>query len=232
MTQKTALITGANKGIGFEIAKQLGKKGFHIILSGRDPKRVNDACKKLQDHQISAQPLVMDVADFKSIQNAFQVINESVNSIDVLINNAGILLDESTPLLKITPSAFSQTFSTNAFGAFFTAQTFLPLLKAGSRIINVSSGGGQILKGITTWAPVYCMSKTTLNAITMQLAAVLQSKDITVNAMCPGWVRTDMGGLVASRSVEKGAETAVWLATDAPAKNTGKFFRDKTEINW
>jgi NAD(P)-dependent dehydrogenase (short-subunit alcohol dehydrogenase family) len=174
----------------------------------------------------------MDVADFSSVQNAYLEIRETIASIDVLINNAGILLDESTPLLKISQSDFLQTFSTNAFGAFYTAQTFLPLMKRGSRIINVSSGGGQILNGISTWAPVYCMSKTMLNALTMQLAAALQSRGISVNAICPGWVKTDMGGTAASRTVAKGAETAVWLASDAPADTTGKFFRDKKEINW
>ncbi len=121
---------------------------------------------------------------------------------------------------------------TNAFGAFYTVQKFLPLLKKGSRIINVSSGGGQILKGVSTWAPVYCMSKSTLNVITMQLAEALKGKQIAVNAVCPGWVRTEMGGRGAIRSVHKGAETIVWLATEANGRVSGRFFRNKKEIQW
>lgn len=106
------------------------------------------------------------------------------------------------------------------------------MLRKGSRIINVSSDAGRILQGVSTWAPVYSLSKTTMNAITLQLAAALQPGGIAVNAMCPGWVKTDMGGSGASRSVDKGAETAVWLATEAAQSLTGKFFRDKKEISW
>lgn len=232
MTQKTTLITGANKGIGFEIARQLGSKGFHVILSGRDAERVNKAAKKLEDEGISVQPLIMDVGKLSGIKEAFSELKKTVQSIDGLINNAGILLDESTPFLQISGEDFLQTFSVNAFGAFFTVQTFLPWLTKGSRVINVSSDAGRILQGISTWAPVYSMSKTTMNAITLQLATALQPKGIAVNAMCPGWVKTDMGGTGASRSVARGAETAVWLATEAAQNLTGKFFRDKKEISW
>ena len=232
MTQKTALITGANKGIGFEAARQLGSKGFHIILSGRDAERVNKAAKKLEDGGVSVQPLIMDVGKLTSIQEAFSELRKTVQSIDVIINNAGILLDENTPLLQISGEDFLQTFSVNAFGAFFTVQTFLPMLRKGSRIINVSSDAGRILQGVSTWAPVYSLSKTTMNAITLQLAAALQPGGIAVNSMCPGWVKTDMGGSGASRSVDKGAETVVWLATETAQSLTGKFFRDKKEISW
>ena len=111
-------------------------------------------------------------------------------------------------------------------------QTFLPLLKEGSRIINISSGAGQIVGGITTWAPIYSISKTTLNAITMHLAEALKPKHIAVNAISPGWVKTDMGGSGASRTVAKGAETVTWLATEAGINLTGKLFMDKIEIHW
>jgi NAD(P)-dependent dehydrogenase (short-subunit alcohol dehydrogenase family) len=232
MAQKTALITGANKGIGFEVAKQLGSKEFDIILTGRNKQGVDAAAEQLQQQGISAVSLELDVTVTESIQSAFQQIRDKFDKIDVLVNNAGILLDESTPLLNISKEDFLQTFQTNAFSAFFMIQNFLPLLRPGSRIINVSSGGGQITNGITTWAPVYCMSKTTLNVITMQLAAALRSNNVVINAVCPGWVRTDMGGTNASRSVAKGAETITWLASEAPHSITGKFFRDKKEINW
>src|SRR5579859_1220368 len=138
MTTKTALITGANKGIGYEIARQLGLKGFHIILSGRDKGKVEKAVSDLKKLDVSAQPLIMDVGDIASIRSAFQHIapqadpaNRSTptgqpDHIDVLVNNAGILLDETIPLLNISPADFQQTFAVNAFGAFFTTQTFLP----------------------------------------------------------------------------------------------------------
>ncbi|MBS1596081.1 MAG: SDR family oxidoreductase [Bacteroidetes bacterium] len=232
MVKKTAFITGANKGIGFEIARQLAQKGFHVIVSGRSKEKIEKAVAQLISIQPSSEGVVMDVSSTESIKYAFADLRKRTNKIDVLINSAAVLLDESTPLMNIPSSAFVETFNTNAFGAFFTAQTFRPLLNEGSRIINISSGGGQILEGITTWAPIYCMSKTLLNAITMQLAVVLKSEKISVNAVCPGWVRTDMGGSSASRSVSKGAETAVWLASEASPHLTGKFFRDKEEIHW
>ena len=232
MARQTVLVTGANKGIGFEIARQLGSKGFHVILSGKSAERVENAVRKLEGDGISVQSLIMDVSNPSSVHAAFRQIAQKTAAIDVLINNAGILLDENTPLLKVPAEDLIKTFSVNAFGAFYTVQAFLPLLKKDSRIINVSSGGGQILNGVSTWSPVYCMSKTTLNALTMQLAEALRSSHIAVNAICPGWVRTDMGGMGASRSAGKGAETAVWLATEAAQNITGKFFRDKKEIDW
>ena len=174
----------------------------------------------------------MDVADPDSVTAAFDVLSKKRTRIDVLVNNAGILLDEETSLPEVSPTDFLNTFQTNAFGAFFVIRTFLPLLQRGSRVINISSSAGQILDGITTWAPMYSMSKTALNVVTMHLAEALRPRGIAVNAMCPGWVRTDMGGTNASRSLAKGAETVIWLATDADEKLTGKFFKDKREISW
>jgi NAD(P)-dependent dehydrogenase (short-subunit alcohol dehydrogenase family) len=232
MNSKTALITGANRGIGFEIANQLGALGFHIILSGRNGNKLEEALEQLHENRISATAVVMDISSYESIKSAFDKISADVDSIDVLINNAAILLDEEIALLEISEGDIIQTFKTNSFSALFTVQVFNSLLKHGARVINISSGAGQILIGVTTWAPAYSMSKTLLNALTMHLAAVLKGKDISVNAMCPDWVKTDMGGNKARRSVEKGAETAIWLATECPSTITGKFFRDKREINW
>ncbi len=232
MKTKTALITGANRGIGFEIANQLGALGFHIILSGRNRYKLEEALERLHENRVSATAVVMDVSSYESIKSAFDNVSADVDSLDVLINNAAILLDEEIALLKISENDIVQTFKTNSFSALFTVQVFNPLLKQGARVVNISSSAGKILVGVTTWAPVYSMSKTLLNAMTMQLAAVLKAKTISVNAMCPDWVRTDMGGSKAGRSVQKGAETAIWLATECPSNVTGKFFRDKREINW
>ncbi len=229
---KTILITGANKGIGFQIAKELGAKGHYIILASRSAERGQQALDELNEMGVGGTLLQMDVSKPQSIQKAYQQISASVSKLDVLINNAGILVDESYQLLDVPAEIFVQTIQTNSLGAFWVTQTFMPLLGSGSRVIMMSSGAGGFCKGLTTWAPVYSISKTTMNAITRQLHAVLKSKGIIINAMCPGWVRTDMGGTSASRSIEKGAETAVWLATDAPDSVNGQFLRDQTVIDW
>lgn len=227
--QKTSLITGANKGIGYEIARQLGKRGFRVIVSGRDDVRIRKAADELLGMSINAVPLIMDVGDVKSIHRAFQSIRERVGRLDILINNAAIAISDQQGLLDFSPEEVQMTFSVNALGPFFVTQTFLPLIPEGGRVINISSGAGSICGGISSYAPLYSASKTAENALTLHLARALKSRSIAVNLVCPGWVRTDMGGPGATRSVEKGAETPVWLATEAPSELTGKFFRDKKE---
>ncbi|MBD0295436.1 MAG: SDR family NAD(P)-dependent oxidoreductase [Flavisolibacter sp.] len=229
---KVALITGAGKGIGFEIARQLGLKGFQVIVAGRNKEQMEHAAAQLESLKVKAAPMLLDVSEYRSIQAAYDSISFSLNHLDVLVNNAGLLLDGQVSLLKASVEIIETTLHTNALGALYMTQAFLPLLKAGSRVINISSDGGQICGGISTWAPVYCMSKTLLNAITLQLAAALSGHSVAVNAVCPGWVQTDMGGRGATRPVTKGAETPVWLATEAPLEVSGKFFRDKKAITW
>lgn len=231
-TKKTALVTGANKGIGFEIARQLAERDFLVILSGRNKIRVEEAVHRLSEKYSDIIPLVMDVGDAKSIHEAYRSVKPKVTGIDVLVNNAGILLDETKPLLKFTEEEVFQMFHTNSLGPFFVAKTFLGMMPKGGRIINISSSAGSFTEGYSGYAPLYSASKTAENALTVQLAHALQSKGIVANAVCPGWVRTDIGGPGASRSVSKGAETPVWLATEAPLTITGKFLRDKKEIAW
>jgi NAD(P)-dependent dehydrogenase (short-subunit alcohol dehydrogenase family) len=232
MITKTVLITGANKGIGFETALQLAKLGYHIILSARDESKLKIAVDLLKTHGINLTSLQMDVSDLESIKSAFQEISTKFDKIDVIINNAGILLDRDGEFLDISSQIFEKTLQTNAIGPFYIVQTFLPLLQKGSKIINVSSDGGQILNGVSTWAPAYCISKTTLNTITLQLASALKTRGISVNAMSPGWVRSDMGGESASRTLSEGADTIVWLADEVNSNVTGKFFKDKKEMHW
>jgi len=135
-------------------------------------------------------------------------------------------------VLTITPEIFETTLRTNTLGALLVSQAFVPFLKKSDapRIVNVSSGGGQLTDGADGWAPAYCISKTALNGVTSQLAAALPK--FAINSVCPGWVRTDMGGANATRSVAEGASGIVWLAADAPQKETGKFFRDRKVIPW
>lgn len=227
----TILITGSNKGIGFESARQLAKLGNHIILAARNETRLKQAIEKLKSEQIEAEGLLMDISDKKSISRAADEFAKREQNLDVLINNAAVLYDNDKSILQEN-EVLLQTLTNNSIGSLWVCKAFLPFMKNPSRIINVSSGGGSMTDSIGGWAPAYCVSKTLLNSITRQLAYELGTKNISVNAVCPGWVRTDLGGKRASRSIEKGAETPVWLATEAPQELTGIFFRDKKQIPW
>lgn len=229
--QRTALVTGANKGIGFEVARELARLGLRVFLGARNAKAGRAAADKLnKDGSVSF--LEIDVSDADSIRRAAEEVARQTDRLDVLVNNAGVLLDEDKDALSITADIFETTMRTNTLGPWLVAKAFVPLLrKSGApRIVNVSSGGGQLEDGADGWAPGYCVSKTALNGVTVQLAAALPK--FAVNSVCPGWVRTDMGGENATRSVAEGAATIVWLATDAPHDLTGKFVKDRKVIPW
>jgi NAD(P)-dependent dehydrogenase (short-subunit alcohol dehydrogenase family) len=229
---RTALVTGANRGIGLETASQLALRGFHVVIAARDEASGGQAAKGIQALGGCATFLLLDVSDSHSIREASDRFASISDRLDVLINNAGIYPDEGVTIATIPRERMVQTFQTNTFGALEVTQAFLPYLRrAGtSRIINVSSGHGQV-EGMSPDVPSYCLSKLALNGLTIMLASALHKDGIAVNSMCPGWVRTDMGGPGATRSV-KGADTAVWLAEQAPHNLTGKFFRDRQEIPW
>jgi NAD(P)-dependent dehydrogenase (short-subunit alcohol dehydrogenase family) len=226
---KIALVTGANKGIGYEVAVQLAEKGFRVFLGARNEKTGLEAATQIGE---SATFLKMDISDEKSIRAAAAEFGKSANHLDVLVNNAGILLVDDESIWSVTPAQFEATLRTNALGPLLVAQAFRPLLakSAAPRLVNVSSSSGQLTEGADGWAPAYSISKTALNGVTVQLAAALPG--CAVNAVCPGWVRTDMGGSNATRSVEQGAAGVVWLAADAPQNLTGKFLRDRKVIPW
>ena len=229
---KTALVTGANKGIGCEVARQLAEKGFHVFVGARD----RDAGRKAADQIVrkvgKATFLEIDVADNASVTAAAREFAKAADHLDVLVNNAGIIVDGDNAILEVSDELLRKTLETNALGALRVTRAFVPLLRKSKapRVINVSSGGGQLTGGADGWSPAYCISKTALNGVTSQLANALPK--FAVNSVCPGWVRTDMGGQGASRSVEEGADTIVWLAGDAQRKLTGKFLRDRKEIPW
>jgi NAD(P)-dependent dehydrogenase (short-subunit alcohol dehydrogenase family) len=226
------LITGANRGIGFETAYQLAKKGLHVFLTSRNRKAGEVAVSRLVKEKLSAEFIELDITDAASIKQACYAVSSKVPQLNVLINNAAILMDEDENLLTVPQHVVQATFATNVFGHLQVVQQFSALLGRTSRIINISSGGGSMTDSVGGWAPVYCITKSALNAMTRHLAYYLRDKGVVVNAMCPGWVKTDMGGYGATRTPQQGAETAVWLATEAPASFTGKFFRDKKEIPW
>jgi NAD(P)-dependent dehydrogenase (short-subunit alcohol dehydrogenase family) len=227
---KIALVTGSNKGIGYEIVRQLLAKGYRVFLTARNAEAGKKAASSLRG---DVQFLQMDVSDDASIESAARAYGESNDALDVLINNAGIYPDENVDILSISRERLVKTFQTNTFAPLRVTQAFLPFLKKSSaaRIINISSGYGEV-GGLSQAVPSYCLSKLTLNGVTIMLDQALRSEGIAVYVMCPGWVRTDMGGANASRSVEEGADTAVWLATDAPQSLSGKFFRDRKVVGW
>src|SRR5213595_1261634 len=229
---KTALITGANKGIGYEVARQLAVKGFHVFIGARSQDAGRKAADKIAEGGGKATFLEIDVADNASVTAAAREFAKAADHLDVLVNNAGIIVDGDNAILEITDELLRKTLETNTLGALRVTRAFVPLLAKSKvpRIINVSSGGGQLTGGADGWSPAYCISKTALNGVTSQLAAALPK--FAVNSVCPGWVRTDMGGANATRSVQEGADTIVWLASEAPQDLTGKFLRDRKEIPW
>ena len=229
--KRIALVTGANKGIGFEVARQLARKNFHVFLGARNEKAGRTAADKLQsDGEITF--IQIDVADPESIKRAAKEFSKQSERLDTLVNNAGILLDDDKDILKVSVETFEKTLRTNTLAPLLVAQTFAPVLQKSDapRIVNVSSGGGQLADGADGWAPAYCISKTALNGVTSQLTAALPK--FAINSVCPGWVRTDMGGANATRSIQEGASGVVWLAADAPQNETGKFWRDRKVIPW
>jgi NAD(P)-dependent dehydrogenase (short-subunit alcohol dehydrogenase family) len=229
---KTALVTGANRGIGYEVARQLALRGFHVFLGARSAGAGRAAVATIVKDGGTAMFLEVDVADNTSVTSAARQFAEVEDHLDVLVNNAGIIVDEDNAILDVSDELLRKTLETNTLGALRMTRAFAPLLAKSKtpRVINVSSGSGQLTSGADGWAPGYSISKTALNGVTSQLAAALPK--FAVNSVCPGWVRTNMGGRTATRSVEQGADTIVWLATEAPQKITGKFLRDRKEIPW
>jgi NAD(P)-dependent dehydrogenase (short-subunit alcohol dehydrogenase family) len=225
-----ALVTGANKGIGLEIVRQLAASKWQVFLSGRSPASVKQAASSLSR---SVTPIALDITSPSSIEAAVKTVSGVVDHLDVLINNAGILEEDDGSIFELPAERLRRMFETNTIGSLLVTQAFLPLLRKSpsARIINVSSGAGQ-LTDMGTWAPAYSISKTALNGVTGQFAAALKESNIAVNAVCPGWVRTEMGGSEAPRSVEEGADSIVWLATAAPQRMTGQFIRDRKPIPW
>ena len=231
---RVALVTGANRGLGFETARQLLAKGLSVVFAGRDAAALERAQQNLAEQdQRRAFTVQMDVTSVESISAAHKVVTEQVGSVDVLVNNAAVLLGENDDVLSIPADAYTRTFETNLFGAIEVCRAFVPAMAhAGyGRIVNVSSGAGQ-LAAMSAYAPAYSISKAALNAFTRILADSYRTHGVLVNAVDPGWVRTDMGGSSAPRSPQEGADTIVWLATLPDHGPTGGFFRDRRAIEW
>lgn len=238
MTDKrVALVTGANRGMGLEIVRQLSRLGLIAVLAARDLEKGKVAAATLAAEEYDVPIVALDVTDADSIRAAVAEVRGLFGRIDVLVNNAAIskegFLPEDTSVLDVSGALVNQTFLTNTVGPLRMIQATVPGMRERGygRIVNLSSGAGQLAE-MGGGFPAYRLSKSALNAITRITAAELSAHEIKVNSVCPGWVRTDMGGPHATRTVEHGAETAVWLATLPEDGPTGGFFRDMKPIPW
>lgn len=234
MHTRVALVTGANRGIGLEIARQLAMQGFKVWMGSRDRAKGEAAAAALAAQGLAVAPVRLDVTDPDTIEAALGAIASAHGRLDVLINNSGVLLDPAeSSVERLNLNTLRRTLESNLIGAIAVTQAALPLMRKGGagRIVNLSTGMSQLC-GMGAGYPAYRISKTALNAFTVTLARDLDGTSIKVNAMCPGWVQTDMGGAQAPRTVAQGADTAVWLATLPDDGPSGKLFRDRTEIPW
>jgi NAD(P)-dependent dehydrogenase (short-subunit alcohol dehydrogenase family) len=231
MGKKIILVTGSNKGIGFEVARQLAKLGHQVILTARDEAKGLEAQKKLKAENLSVNFLELDITNEESIRQAATKVQTEFRKLDVLINNAAISMRDDHSLLQNDTTITEKIINTNALAQLAVTRAFQSLIPNGGRIIMISSGGGSMSDPVGGWSPAYCVSKSFLGAITRHLAYELSDRKISVNAFDPGWVKTDMGGPSAPGSAEQGADTGVWLATHDKIA-TGKFFRDRKEIAW
>ncbi|MBX9811714.1 MAG: SDR family oxidoreductase [Burkholderiales bacterium] len=234
MDKRIVVVTGGNRGIGFEICRQLAKRGLHVVLTARSAAKGRAAAAVLRDEGLEVEPRQLDVTSARSIKALATHLDKRHGRLDVLVNNAGVLLDpRGSRLLDSKVNTYRDTLETNLFGPLMLCQALVPLMRKNGygRIVNLSSRLGQ-LSDMGTGTPAYRISKTALNALTRTLAAELRDTNILVNSMCPGWVKTDMGGPKAPRTPEAAADTAVWLATLPDGGPSGGFFRDRQPLPW
>ncbi len=226
-----ALVTGANRGLGKEVSRQLASQGYTVIMTAR---QLDDA--KQAAHELGLTGLIpaqLDITDGESIERISSLLTSTWGHLDVLINNAAIHYDTWQNALNVDMNIVQEAMDTNAYGAWRLVLALLPLLQGSlhARIVNVSSGAGSIAQGFSGETPAYALSKVALNALTMMLAAQLKPAGIMVNAVCPGWTATDMGGS-GGRPVEKGARSIVGAATLPKDGATGVSFRDGEMVPW
>jgi NAD(P)-dependent dehydrogenase (short-subunit alcohol dehydrogenase family) len=229
---RVALVTGANRGIGKEVSRRLAEQGLVTLVAGRDLAKAEDAAAELGGGEVEIYARELDVADDESAERCFAAIRDEFGRLDVLVNNAGV----GYPGMNAVDAdlgAVKDVLETNLFGAWRCAEHAVPLMRPHGygRIVNVSTGMAQ-LSDMGGGSAAYRVSKTALNALTRMLSAETRGDGIKVNSVCPGWVRTDMGGASATRSVEEGADTIVWAATLPDDGPTGGFFRNREPIPW
>ncbi|MDP4290724.1 MAG: SDR family oxidoreductase [Bacteroidota bacterium] len=244
--KKVALITGSYKGIGFETAKQLGQNEFIVIVSARKGKRADEAAERLKAEGIEAFSVKLDITDEKEVDKACKYIAEKFGKLDVLVNNAGIQLDNDSPNVPnsvetVSHKILKETFESNFFGVVGLTQKLLPLIVKSEqgRIVNVSSIMGSLTMHADKTSPIfnlkpfaYDASKTALNQFTVHLAAALDNTKVKVNSAHPGWVKTDLGGENAPMTVEDGAKSIVELCMIDENGPNGGFFHMGKPLPW
>ena len=228
--KRTVLVTGANRGIGLAIARQLAELGNPVLLGSRDLKAGQDAARSLQRPSLDIEPVHIDLTDLATIDAALNKIKKAGRHVDVLVNNAGVLHEK--PILELTEKEIGDSIAVHITGPLRLIRALAPKMieRKYGRIVNLSSGWGSFAEGMGG-PGLYGVTKAALNALTVRLSKELPSA-VKVNAMCPGWVRTRMGGQGATLSPDEGADTAGWLATLPDDGPTGGFFRDRKPIAW
>lgn len=233
LADRVSLVTGANRGIGLEVVRQLAIRGFTTILGARDAQKGDKAASSLRQSGLNVISVQLDVTEQKSIDDVTHLVAARFGKLDVLVNNAAILYDSWQRAENANLDTAREAFETNTLGAWRMCQSFIPLLRKSGhpRIVNVSSESGS-LTVMTGGTPAYGISKVALNALTRMLADEVRGSRILVNSVCPGWVATEMGGPGAPRTVEEGAASVMWAVTLPDDGPTGGFFRDGEQLAW
>lgn len=231
--QQIAIVTGANRGIGFETCRQLGQLGILTILTSRDEDKGFSASSSLKKQGYEVIYHQLDVTDNESISKLYTFVVDTYGQLDILVNNAGIYIDRGISVFDLPEEILHETMETNFVSVLKMCQAFVPLMRryGYGRVVNVSSGMGS-MSSMVGRSAAYKLSKLTLNALTRIMADELRGENILINTMSPGWVRTDMGGQGAPRSLARGADTITWLATLPSGGPTGGYFEDRKPISW
>ena len=236
--KRVAVVTGSNRGLGLETVRQLAKKGYQVVLTARDSAKGEAAVAQLAAEGLIADFYPLDVTDVKSIQALASHVSGKFVRLDVLVNNAGVFLHDREggdyeSSLETNLDTIRAAMETNVYGPFQLCQQLLPLMKKGGygRVVNLSSGMGQLTE-MNGGCAAYRISKTAINAVTRIFADEFEGTGVLVNSVCPGWVKTDMGGPQAELPIEEGVDTIVWLATLPEGGPTGGFFRERKRLDW
>ncbi|TKB49301.1 SDR family oxidoreductase [Ferrimonas sediminicola] len=228
-----AVVTGSNRGLGWHVAHQLAEKGYHVVVCARSHEAATHVAESIRGRGGEASPFMLDVADAERIGALGNWLDQLFGGVEVLVNNAGVFLDEGQALSGLTLAQWQQTLDTNVTGAMLMCKMILPLMRPRGygRIVNVSSGYGSLTE-MGSLHPAYRVSKAALNALTRVVASEVADEGIKVNSVCPGWARTDMGGPQASRDPAESAAWITWAATLDPQGPNGAFLRDGKPIPW
>ncbi|EXI90005.1 MAG: D-beta-hydroxybutyrate dehydrogenase [Candidatus Accumulibacter sp. BA-94] len=241
LAHKLAVVTGAARGIGLAVARDLATAGCKVLMVGRNAEATEAAAARLQDDDLDVLPHIADVTDASAIAALAARLRREFGRVDILVNNAGIFPETrdfarpppAASVFAVDPETVTTTIECNAVAALRLLQACIPLMRENGygRIVNVSSGMGQLSEMGGFW-PGYRMSKAALNALTRLAASELAGSPIKINSVCPGWCRTGMGGDNATRSAEEGASGIVWAALLPEDGPSGGFFRDRQAIDW